>query len=193
LYRKDFGPGQGQPLQASDGEPMSYDEKLAQRVRKILAARSDVAEKKMFGGLAFMLRGRMFCGVIKEDLVVRVGPHQHEVALQQPHARPMDFTGRPRRTSWLPKQIGVREMGSAGCGLCVQNARSEVSGREVKKRARVAIGMHAACTVVCCPCPPSALFEAISAAEAERAIESRSRLCSILMTPDSKPTVPWPD
>jgi TfoX/Sxy family transcriptional regulator of competence genes len=95
LYRKDFGPGQGQPLQASDGEPMSYDEKLAQRVRKILAARSDVAEKKMFGGLAFMLRGRMFCGVIKEDLVVRVGPHQHEVALQQPHARPMDFTGRP--------------------------------------------------------------------------------------------------
>jgi TfoX/Sxy family transcriptional regulator of competence genes len=95
LYRKDFGPGQGQPLQASDGEPMSYDEKLAQRVRKILAVRSDVAEKKMFGGLPFMLRGRMFCGVIKEDLVVRVGPHQHEVALQQPHARPMDFTGRP--------------------------------------------------------------------------------------------------
>jgi TfoX/Sxy family transcriptional regulator of competence genes len=48
-----------------------------------------------FGGLAFMLRGRMFCGVIKDDLVVRVGPDQYEVALQQPHARPMDFTGRP--------------------------------------------------------------------------------------------------
>ena len=73
---------------------MSYDEKLAQRLRKILATRSDVTER-MFGGLAFMLRGRMFCGVIKDDLVVRVGPDQYEAALQQPHARPMDFTGRP--------------------------------------------------------------------------------------------------
>jgi len=74
---------------------MSYDEKLAQRVRKILAARNGVSEKKMFGGLAFMLNGSMFCGVIKEDLVVRVGPPGHEAALKLPHARPMDFTGRP--------------------------------------------------------------------------------------------------
>jgi len=76
---------------------MSYDEKLAQRIRKMLAARNDVAEKKMFGGLAFLLHGHMFCGIINEDLMVRVGPEQYQAALKQPHARPMDFTGRPLR------------------------------------------------------------------------------------------------
>jgi len=74
---------------------MSYDEKLAQRIRNILAARNDVAEKKMFGGLALMLNGHMFCGIIKKDLMVRVGLEQYEAALAQPHVRPMDFTGRP--------------------------------------------------------------------------------------------------
>ena len=74
---------------------MSYDEKLARRIRKTLAATNDVVEKKMFGGLAFLLHGHMFCGIINEDLMVRVGPQQYEAALSQRHARPMDFTGRP--------------------------------------------------------------------------------------------------
>ena len=76
---------------------MSYDEKLAQRVRKILAMKSGVTEKKMFGGLTFLRNGHMFCGIIKEDLMVRIGPQQYEAALLQPHVRPMDFTGRPLR------------------------------------------------------------------------------------------------
>jgi TfoX/Sxy family transcriptional regulator of competence genes len=76
---------------------MSYDEKLAQRIRKILAARNDVTEKKMFGGLAFLLHSHMFCGIINDDLMVRVGPEQYQAALKQSHARPMDFTGRPLR------------------------------------------------------------------------------------------------
>jgi len=74
---------------------MSYDEELAERLRKVVAARSDVTEKRMFGGLAFLLNGHMFCGIIKEDLMVRVGHQQYKAALAQPHARPMDFTGRP--------------------------------------------------------------------------------------------------
>jgi TfoX/Sxy family transcriptional regulator of competence genes len=74
---------------------MAYDEKLAERVRKLLARREGVVEKKMFGGLAFMLKEKMFCGVLKEDLVVRVGPGKYEVALARPHVQPMDFTGRP--------------------------------------------------------------------------------------------------
>jgi TfoX/Sxy family transcriptional regulator of competence genes len=74
---------------------MGYDEKLAQRLRKILGLRSGMTEKKMFGGLAFLFNGHMFCGIINEDLMVRVGPQQYEAALAQPHARPMDFTGRP--------------------------------------------------------------------------------------------------
>jgi len=49
----------------------------------------------LFGGLAFLLNGRMFCGVVKDDLMVRVGPERHKAALAEAHVRPMDFTGRP--------------------------------------------------------------------------------------------------
>ena len=76
---------------------MAYDEVLAERVRRALAGRNDLSEKKMFGGVAFMLHGNMSCGVEKDQLMVRVGPERHEEALAQPHARPMDFTGRPMR------------------------------------------------------------------------------------------------
>ncbi len=74
---------------------MAYDEKLAGRIRKVLGSEPAVTEKKMFGGVAFMLRGHMCCGVMKVDLVVRVHPEEYEQALAEPHARPMDFTGRP--------------------------------------------------------------------------------------------------
>lgn len=74
---------------------MTYDEELAIRIRKALDARDDVVEKKMFGGLCFMVGGAMCCGLTKTDFMVRVGPAQYDDALAQPHARPMDFTGRP--------------------------------------------------------------------------------------------------
>jgi TfoX/Sxy family transcriptional regulator of competence genes len=74
---------------------MRYDERLASRVRRMLSARDDVVEKKMFGGLCFMVNGAMCCGLTKTDFMVRVGPAQYDDALAQPHARPMDFTGRP--------------------------------------------------------------------------------------------------
>ena len=67
---------------------MAYDEGLAQRVRDILVDRVDVEEKKMFGGLSFMLGGNVACGVIKEDLIVRVGPDADTAALEKPFARP---------------------------------------------------------------------------------------------------------
>ena len=76
---------------------MAYDEGLAQRVRQLLVNQHGVTERKMFGGLAFMLRGNMFCGIVKDDLMVRVGPEEHERALARPHVRPMDFAGRPMR------------------------------------------------------------------------------------------------
>jgi TfoX/Sxy family transcriptional regulator of competence genes len=74
---------------------MSYDENLAARIRRVLAKRTDVVEKKMFGGLCFMVGGAMCCGLTKTDFMVRVGPGQYDDALAQPYARPMDFTGRP--------------------------------------------------------------------------------------------------
>jgi len=74
---------------------MSYDESIAERVSTVLACRTDVIERKMFGGVAFLVRGNMCCGVVGADLVVRVGPEGHRAALEQPDAREMDFTGRP--------------------------------------------------------------------------------------------------
>lgn len=76
---------------------MAYDAKLADKVRRAVAGKRAVTEKKMFGGVAFLLDGKMFCGVASDDLMVRVGPERHEQALRKPHVRPMDFTGRPMK------------------------------------------------------------------------------------------------
>lgn len=76
---------------------MAYDEKLAARVRAVLAKRTDVSERKMFGGLTFMVAGHMCCGVNGDELIVRLDPNRENDALERPHARPMDFTGRPMR------------------------------------------------------------------------------------------------
>ncbi|HSF14546.1 MAG TPA: TfoX/Sxy family protein [Vicinamibacteria bacterium] len=73
---------------------MPYDEKLAERVREVLGRRRGVTEKKMFGGVCFLVNGNMACGVEKENLMVRVGPEQYERALSKSSTRPMDFTGR---------------------------------------------------------------------------------------------------
>lgn len=74
---------------------MAYDLELADRVRRVLAERTGVTEKAMFGGLSFLLNGKTFCGIVKRDLMVRVGPDRYEEVLARPHVRPMDFTGKP--------------------------------------------------------------------------------------------------
>lgn len=76
---------------------MAYDELLAERIRTLLHRRKGITERRMFGGLAFMAGGNMACGIVKDELMVRVGPERHEEALARPHARPMDFTHRPMR------------------------------------------------------------------------------------------------
>ncbi len=76
---------------------MAFDELLAERLRDALRRRRGVTEKRMFGGIAFMVHGNMCCGVVKDELMVRVGADGTEDALSQPHARPMDFTGRPMK------------------------------------------------------------------------------------------------
>lgn len=76
---------------------MAYDEDLAGRVREVLPRGEAVTERRMFGGLAFMLGGHMFCGVVKDALMARLGPGAAARALEQPHVRPMDFTGRPMK------------------------------------------------------------------------------------------------
>ena len=76
---------------------MAFDEGLAQRVRECLAQRTDVAEKKMFGGLCFLVGGNMAAGIVGEELMLRVGPQAYAECLARPHAREMDFTGRALR------------------------------------------------------------------------------------------------
>ncbi|MEZ4586627.1 MAG: TfoX/Sxy family protein [Gemmatimonadales bacterium] len=76
---------------------MAYDERLAERIRAHLAAERGVAEKEMFGGLCFLVNGHMACGIVRDTLMVRVGPEEYERALAREHAREMNFTGRPLR------------------------------------------------------------------------------------------------
>ena len=76
---------------------MAYDEKLAERVRKALARRRGLTERKMFGGIAFMLRGNMCCGVQNDELILRLAPEEAERALRKAHTRPFDMTGRPMK------------------------------------------------------------------------------------------------
>jgi TfoX/Sxy family transcriptional regulator of competence genes len=74
---------------------MAYDEGLAERIRLVLDDEERVSEKEMFGGVAFLLDGKMFVGIVKEDLMVRVGPDRYDESLTRAHVRPMDFTGKP--------------------------------------------------------------------------------------------------
>lgn len=76
---------------------MAFDEEIAARVREILLEHGDLDERKMFGGLAFMVKGYMACGVINDELVARLGPDRAADALKREHVRPMDFTGRPMK------------------------------------------------------------------------------------------------
>jgi TfoX/Sxy family transcriptional regulator of competence genes len=76
---------------------MAFDDTVAKRVRNALGTTPDVVEKRMFGGIAFMVRGNMCCGVIGDRLMLRVGPDGYEAAQSRPHAKPMDFTGRPMK------------------------------------------------------------------------------------------------
>jgi len=76
---------------------MPYNEELALRIRAATGGHEGVVERKMFGGIAFMLKGNMSVGVTGDDLMVRVGPNGLDDELSQPHARPMDFTGRPMK------------------------------------------------------------------------------------------------
>ena len=86
---------------------MAYDEALADRIRDAVEHRG-VSERKMFGGLAFMLEGHMFCGIVGDELMLRLGHEQAEAALSRPHVRPMDFTGRPMAGLVFVAREGLR-------------------------------------------------------------------------------------
>jgi hypothetical protein len=92
---------------------MAYDEELAQRIRTALKG-TKTEEKKMFGGIAFMVNGRMAVGVTKERMMVRTGAEAHAESLKKPHVKPMDFTGRPMK--------GMIFVDPPGCATAAQVA-----------------------------------------------------------------------
>lgn len=90
---------------------MPYDKDLVTRIRTLLEDRVVVEEKKMFGGLTFMVNGHMACGVTNEVLVVHVGADHYEEALRVPHARECDFTGRPLKGMVMVDRRGFESSG----------------------------------------------------------------------------------
>jgi hypothetical protein len=87
---------------------MAYDEQLATRIRRALAGRPGITERKMFGGLAFLSRGRMCCGIVGSDLMVRAPMDVFDELLRRRHVRPMDFTGKPLRGFLFVSPPGFR-------------------------------------------------------------------------------------
>jgi len=88
---------------------VAFDETLAERIRLALADVPDLHERRMFGGIAFMVSGHMACGVAGDDLMLRLGPEGAERALDQPHVRRMDFTGRPMRSMVFVSPDALRD------------------------------------------------------------------------------------
>lgn len=91
---------------------MAYDEALAARVAALLAGRDGVTERRMFGGIAWMLHGNMACGVIGDELIVRLGPADAERSLAEPHTRPFEMVrGRPSRSTITVAPAGLEADG----------------------------------------------------------------------------------
>jgi hypothetical protein len=88
---------------------MAFDKGLAQRVREVLEVVPGFAEKKMFGGLGFMIFGNMACGIIGDAIIVRVGPERHQEALKRPHTKPFDYTGKAMRGWVVVSSDGIAE------------------------------------------------------------------------------------
>jgi TfoX/Sxy family transcriptional regulator of competence genes len=87
---------------------MAYDEDLADRAREVMPAGTEVTERKMFGGLAFLLQGHMFAGIVGSELMVRLGYEAAQRALERDHVREMDFTGRPMKNMIFVEPAGLR-------------------------------------------------------------------------------------
>lgn len=117
---------------------MAYDEGLAQRLRDALIDERGVSEKKMFGGLCLLIDGKMCVGIVGDELMARVGPEGHEAALKRPHARPMDFTGKPMKGFVFVAPAGFESESDLEqwVQLGVRSARAQVERKSAPKARR---------------------------------------------------------
>jgi hypothetical protein len=119
---------------------MAYDEQLANRIRQAFGTRNDITERKMFGGLAFLYLGRMCCGIVGRDLMVRVPDDEFDAVMRGRHVRPMDFTGRALRGFVYVSPPGFRTLAalrgwlSRGERVAGDKAAGSVKGRSTRAR-----------------------------------------------------------
>ena len=111
---------------------MAYDERLAERIRDYFKRRKDVEEKRMFGGLCFMLNGHMCCGIEKNRLMIRVVPDRYETLLRKPYAYEMDFTGKPLKGFLFVSEAGFHT--AAGLASWIDQAVECAMSKPPKKR-----------------------------------------------------------
>ena len=95
---------------------MPFDEDIAKPIREVLSEECLAKEQRMFGGLAFMVKGDMCCGIVGQDLVIRIGADQQEKALSEPHVQTMDFSKRPMKDLFMSVllDIALRQTSRSG-------------------------------------------------------------------------------
>lgn len=112
---------------------MAYNQPLADRIREHLISLSNVEEKEMMGGLAFLYNGKMCAGVVQDELMCRISPARYEWAVEQHGCRAMDFTGRPMK-GWVfidPSALNSEKELSNWIALAVEfNAEAKASKKK---------------------------------------------------------------
>ncbi len=100
---------------------MAFNEKLSDRIREALAVRNDIEEKYMFGGVCYMVDGKMCIGVVGDELMCRIGPDAYEQALEKDGCREMIFTGKPMKGYVFVAENGYRSKSEFDhwLGLCL--------------------------------------------------------------------------
>ena len=111
---------------------MAYDERLAERIRGYFKRRKGVEERRMFGGLCFMLNGHMCCGVKKDQLMVRVPLDRYETLLEKSHAHERDFTGKPLKGFLFVSEAGYRT--ASGLSFWLDEAVKCAKSKPPKKK-----------------------------------------------------------
>lgn len=115
---------------------MAYNEKLAERVSEALSSISKVEEKKMFGGICYMVNGKMCVGIIDDELMCRIGPDVYEAALEKKGCREMDFTGKPMKGYVYVSEDGLKTKKDFDywIGLSLEFNKKAKASKKIKKR-----------------------------------------------------------
>jgi TfoX/Sxy family transcriptional regulator of competence genes len=115
---------------------MAYNEKLADRIRESLEDVKNVEEKFMFGGVCFMVNGKMCMGVVKDEIMCRIDPDACEAALEKKGCRPMDFTGKPMKGYVYVSDEGMKSKKELHywVGLCLEFNKKAKSSKTKKKK-----------------------------------------------------------